>query len=215
MTRMKTTVAAAALALCIAASLPARAQESDAGYTYSPDGCEFEITLPGEPFSTRRCHDEMPDKCALMTGYTQVFNLDATVNFYVSCKPDNTGLRKQFTPDLMRTSLLARPDVQQLQVYDISYNDTKEALMGALFGAGQSKSGGDEMIYVTQLWIGDNSVMTFEGEMIGQDIPEAEEMFAKVMASLHVKTAAAGEEKPEPEESAKKEDAEPKPAPAP
>ena len=95
-------------------ALPARAEE----FRYSPEGCEFSMTFPSEPHAIRRCHDKMPDKCTLMTGYTQVFDLDTTVNFYVACKPSEKDMRKDFTADIMRTSLLARPYVNTLEVYD-------------------------------------------------------------------------------------------------
>lgn len=161
----------------------AHAQE----FVYSPEGCDFRLTFPGEPHAVRRCHDKLTDKCDLMTSYTQVFELDATVNFYVSCKPSPENFRKDFSTDLLRTSLLARPNVDLLEVYDISFNETDEALMGALMGAGRSPSRNDEMVYVTQIWVGNNSVLTFEGEMVGVQKEEVDQLFADVLASMRHK----------------------------
>ena len=164
-------------------SSPTKAQE----YTYAPQGCDFKITFPEEPHTTRRCHTKIADRCDLMSGYTKVFGLDATVNFYVSCKPNEEDLRESFTPDVLRTSLLARPYVESLEVYDINHGETDLAKMSALFGAGPTDNGNDVMLYVAQIWVGENSTLSLEGEIIGHDVPEADELFADILASLHHK----------------------------
>ncbi len=167
---------------------PATAQDSDAdGYTYSPDGCEFEITFPEEPYTVNRCHDKMSDKCQLMSSYTRVFDLDATVNFYLTCEPTSQSRRQEFTPDLLRTSLLARPRVSRLEVYDINLKDTDEAMMSALVGAGPSPVGNDNMIYIAQIWVGDESILSLEGELIGDNTVAADQLFADILRSLRHK----------------------------
>ncbi|MCB9991655.1 MAG: hypothetical protein H6867_09875 [Rhodospirillales bacterium] len=187
--------------LLMVLSLPAMAE----GFVYSPEGCEFQITFPSEPQVTRRCHDKVADKCALMTSYTEVISLDATLNFYVSCRSSEKNYREDFSPDLMRTSLLARPDVDRLEVYDINFQESDQAVMGSLLGAGPSPNGNDPMIYVAQLWVGDASVFSLEAELIGPQSEEADQHFANILRSLHhndweppqaaEETASAGEEK--------------------
>lgn len=168
-------------ALLMIFAVSAHAEE----FTYSPEGCDFQITFPDEPYATRRCHDQMRDKCTLMTSYTQVIDLDTTINFYVTCKQSKESLRDSFTPDLMRTSILARPGVQNLEVYDISYDETDNATMAALLGAGKSANGNDTMLSVIQLWIGDKSVLSLEGELIGQQTEKSDRIFADILQSLH------------------------------
>lgn len=165
-------------------SVPALAQE---GFKYSPEGCEFEIVFPEEPYASRRCHDEMQERCDLMTTYTRVFDLDATINVYVSCRPLGEGNRAQFTPDMLRTSLLARPGVKDLEVYDITFQENEHALMGALLGAGPTANANHAMIYVAQIWVGDNSLFTLESELIGPQIEEVDRAFADILRSLHHK----------------------------
>ncbi len=172
-------------------------------YLWAPDDCEFQMTFPGEPHAIRRCHNKMPDKCMEMTGYTEVFELDATVNIYVSCNPSEISLRKDFTPDLLRTTLLARPNADLLEVYDISQSDTPDALIGALFGAGESPNGNDQMVYIAQLWVGNSSLLTLEAELIGTQSDDVDKAFANILATLKPKNehpvtpeAPAKEEKP-------------------
>src|SRR5262245_14578121 len=55
--------------------------------TYSPDYCEFAVTFPGDPYTTRRCDDENKNKCYDLISYTQVFDMASTVNFRVICNP--------------------------------------------------------------------------------------------------------------------------------
>lgn len=165
---------------------PAFAQQQG-GYLYSPAGCDFQVSFPAEPRLTKRCHDELPNKCSMMTTYTQVFSLDATVNVYVSCQPTSTNARKDYTSDLLRTSLLARPGVSDLETYDITFSETDKAIMGALLGAGETPNGNDVMIYVAEIWAGDNSVFTLEGELIGKQSEDADKIFGTILRSLHHK----------------------------
>jgi len=171
--------------LIIFMTFPALADE----YVYSPEGCDFEITFPEEPGTMRRCHDKLPDQCDMMHGYTKVFGLDATVNIYVHCEPGDENLRDSFSPDTMRTALLARPGVDRLEVYDISHDNGDLAETAAIIGAGKTPNGNDVVIYVGQLWVGDNSMFTMEGELIGSDVEDADFLFADIMRSLRHKDA--------------------------
>lgn len=187
-------------------SPPALAEE----YTYSPEGCEFVITFPEEPRATQRCHDIIQDRCTLMASYTQVFEMDATLNFYVNCEPTERNMREDYTPDALRTMLLARPGVDNLEVYDVTYSETDNATTAALLGAGPSPGGQDPMVYVIQLWVGESSIFTLEAELIGKGHDEADTQFADILRSLHHKdwqpeTAEEPEEPAEPAESAESE----------
>lgn len=169
--------------LILVLSFPAMADE----FVYAPDDCEFKMVFPDEPYAARRCHQKMQDKCDLVTGYTQVFGVDATINFYVTCKPAEPHFRENFTPDIIRTTLLARPGVSSLEAYDISYSENDLATMSALLGAGPTPNGQDVMIYVTQIWVGDGSVLSLEGELIGDGVDEADKLFGKILGSLRHK----------------------------
>jgi len=187
--------------LAMITAFPAFAEE----YTYAPEGCDFIMTFPEEPRATQRCHDKVSDKCTLMTSFTKVYDMDAAINIYVSCKPTETDLRGQFTPDARRTSLLARPGVDTLEVYDVTHSENEKAVMSALLGAGPTPSGKDVMVYVTQLWVSKSSVFTMEAELIGHDISEADKLFSDILGSLHHKDL-----KPEnPNEKSEETEAEP------
>lgn len=186
-------------------AFPARAEE----FVYSPEGCEFRMVFPDEPHAVRRCHPQFADKCELMTGYTKVFDLNATINFYVSCKPAPQDYRKQFTKDLMQTTLLARPGVDKLEVYNMDYQDTADGVVGVLLGAGPTASGNDPMVYVAQLMIGNTSVFSLEAELIGQQIVDVDKSFADILRSLQSVKAADAAKPPPP---AEKEEAEEAPA---
>ncbi len=202
--------------LFLVLSLPVVSTAAADEFVYSPEGCDFKMTFPDEPHAARRCHDKIRDKCDLMTSYTQVFGLDTTVNFYVSCTPAEKDFRKEFTSDLMRTSLLARPNIDLLEAYDISYQETDDAAMAALLGAGESPNGNDQMLYVVQLWVGEHSTLNLEAELIGAQTEESDKYFATVLRSLMHKNAQVEAMPPSPvADSAPEEAGESTPEPAP
>jgi len=169
------------------AAAPARAQvqgtpeAAQGSFPYRQPGCEFEIVFPKAPYTTRRCNPELPDNCELMTSYTQVFDLSATLNFYVSCKPVEESVASQFTQDIMQTPLLARAGASRLQTQETAYDQNDNARMAALLGAGKAGSGNGDLLYVSQIWVGKKSIMTIEGELIGSANDEADIMFADIL----------------------------------
>lgn len=166
-------------------------------YEYAPEGCEFEMRLPSEPATARRCHPMMPNECALMDSFTRVFDLAATVNIFFSCKPIGGATRSNYTEDALRIMLVSRPGVTDLETQEIAIDERENFTRAALLGAGPSQNGQDVMIYTTQIWVGDKSVLTMEGELIGAAHEQADLLFADILHSLRFKDEAAGAENQE------------------
>lgn len=217
--------AAAQDATTQAAQQTAEANKNNTAYVLKPEGCDFQITLPGEPYNTRRCDPENPDNCSRIITYTKTFGLDATVNFQVSCNPADPDTFGKFSTDVMNTTLLAMLGTDKLEEMKSDVYETehfKQAMM-----VGTSKIADNDRLYTAQLWIGHNSIFTVEGEVIGFAGEEADRMFAEVISSARPvdeaalkapeKTAAdKDEEKPaDKDEDKDEEKAEEKAEPAP
>ena len=154
---------------------------------YQPENCEFAIALPEEPYTTRRCHPNMPEKCDLMTSFTQVFGLSTTLNFYISCKPVSTDVAEQFTQDVMQTTLIARAGTR-LDASESAYQEVQggKARVAILMGSGKNTYNGQEELYVSQIWVGQHSIMTIESEINGQSREDADKMLSSILRSVHL-----------------------------
>jgi len=168
--------------LLLFAPAPARAMD----YVYAPEDCEFQMTFPDEPFTTRRCHPDMPDRCELMTGFTKVYDLAVTMNFYVSCKPAARAY-SHYDRELVRTTLIAMAGRSMLDDFETSFDDEGGVKRGAILAAGRSYNDRNDMLYMGQLWVGQHSVMTVEAELIGEPFDETDHDFAKILQSVIAK----------------------------
>lgn len=158
-------------------ALPASAGE----FAYAPEGCEFRLEFPGEPYNSRRCATDESSICREMTSYTKVFRLDATLNINVTCNPAEEKMYERYDGDVMQATLSAMLGKNQLDDYQTGYQEFDVAKEAVLLGTGPS--GNNDRVLVAQLWIGHKSVFSVEAEIIGES-PEADEMFSAILGSI-------------------------------
>jgi hypothetical protein len=164
-------------------SLPAMAAKT----TYSPEGCGFTVTLPTEPVTLRRCHPDLSDKCDLRTSYTQVFGLDTTLNIFVKCEAADEKLYDDYSTDLMRTTLIAMAG-SPVRQYQTDANEMENHKTAMLIGTGMAtNSDGKELLYISQIHVGQGSVLTIESEVIGAANDMADKILSDVLHSVQVK----------------------------
>jgi len=168
-----------ALLFLLLSPLPASAGE----YAYAPEGCEFRMEFPGEPYQSQRCNPDLPSECHDVTTYTKVFGMDATLNFHVTCNPAEEGMFDKYTGDVLQTTLEAMVGNNHLEEYQTGYQELDVAKQAVILGVG--KAGGNEKVYIAQLWIGHKSAFTVEAELIGdQTTAAADDMFANILHSI-------------------------------
>ncbi|MFN3827274.1 MAG: hypothetical protein ACK4NR_06575 [Micavibrio sp.] len=191
--------------LLLTISLPAVAEP----YTYSPENCEFTITLPSEPLMGKKCNPDDPTQCHEILSFTKVFDLSASLTVDVICNPAEDGMYERYTGDVMRTTLIAMAGRGKLDEYETGFTEKPEAKIAYLLGYG--KKGDQDLIYNGQLWIGKKSVFSLEAEIAGEYITGADEVFATILQSVTYKdwktaapadVAAQNEEAPAPEAKA-------------
>lgn len=190
------------LAIVTITATPSRADE----YIYSPEICEFQVALPGEPQNAKRCKPDNPEDCSNITSFTHVFGLDATVDIRLTCNKAETDMYERYSGDVMRATLEGMVGKNKLGDYESHYNETDEAKQAVLIGSGDV--GNNNKIYMAQLWIGKESVFTIEGELIGGPHEEADDMFADILRSVQLKTpdSAADDDTEEAEAEAEADD---------
>lgn len=168
--------------LLIALLMPSFALAEDQN-TYSPEFCDFSIDFPDQPYKVRRCDEDNPNRCYDLVSFTQVFDMTTTVNFRVICNPISASVRKQYSGEVMQATLRAMTKSSVVQEFDTSYTEENGYKLAGLVGEGQV--GRTPTLYIAQLWIGDNSAFSVEGELIGEINDGADELFSSTLRSIH------------------------------
>jgi hypothetical protein len=164
----------------------APAKDSKTPATYSPPHCDFSVTFPSSPYTTRKCDETDEKKCYDMTSYTKVYDMASTVNFRVICNPIDDSVYKHYSAEVMEATLRAMTNRTVLQTFDTTYRTEDNYKQAALIGEG--KSGVLTTIYIAQLWIGHGSALSVEVEMIGEAHDDADKLLSDVLRSVHYLT---------------------------
>lgn len=157
--------------------------ETPKGFTYSPEYCEFSTTFPEEPYTLHICDPEIKDKCYDELSYTQVFEMASTVRFRVVCNPADSSMFEKYSPEVMHATLKAMTHQHFVKEIDASARNEDGYKQAGLVAEG--KEGLTDKIYIAQLWIGRQSVMSVEAEMIGAPVDSADALFSQLLANVH------------------------------
>lgn len=199
------------LPLLLILAFPAIAQDEaeDTRSTYSPDTCEFTITFPDEPYTSRRCDKEDKDKCYNLVSYTQVYGLDSTVNFRVICNPVDESVYEAYSPEVMEATLRAMTKQSVVETHNSSFREAKGYRYKQAGLVGEGHAGRTPMIYIAQLWIGEKSALSVEAELIGEELNEADRLFGDILKTIGHKGEMkknAPKKEPKPEEKAESQE---------
>ncbi len=166
-----------ALAIMMFASY-AQAAETE----YSPEMCEFTITFPEEPYTSRRCDEEGTGKCYDLVSYTKVYDMNATVNFRVICNPIADSIYDQYDESVMKATLKAMTKRSVVDTFSSSYREEDNYKQAGLVGEGLA--GKTSTIYIAQLWIGHESALSVEAELIGEQNDSADVLFKDILQTV-------------------------------
>ena len=154
-------------------------------YIYAPENCAFTMTFPSEPYISRHCNPLDPKDCQRVTSYTKVFDMNTSVNFSVTCNPLEEAMFERYTTPVMETALSAMASAKDVNEYETGSQELDGIKQSVLMGTG--RTGSSDKLYVSQIWISPNSLMTLESELIGDPTEEQEDHFARILRSVQVK----------------------------
>ncbi|MEM9469421.1 MAG: hypothetical protein AAF988_04600 [Pseudomonadota bacterium] len=160
-------------------------KKQETSFRYAPDFCDFEITFPEEPFTSRRCPPNAGNKCYKLQSYTMVYDLKTTVEVSVTCVPSDQRKFERYNERVMRTALRGMVTNSNIDTYDIGYTEEETYKNASLNGSGGS--GAQQKIYTAQLWSGLNSVFTVEAKLTGRSHYEADTVFSDILQTVHLK----------------------------
>jgi len=167
-------------ALLLLTALPVQAEE----FVYQPEPCEFSITYPEHPYDTQRCAKDNVNQCVDIKSFTQVFEAGGTVNFRTHCEESRLAAYQSYTEQTTQTVLKAMARRNHVTVLNNTYREDEEERYKIAGILAEGQSGTKGMIYLAQMWIGKNSVMTVEAELIGQEQVGADTLFRDVLRSV-------------------------------
>lgn len=150
--------------------------------TYSPDHCEFSVTFPDEPYTSRRCEDPEKTRCYDLVSYTQVYEMSATVNFRIICNPVDQDLYDDYSAQVMEATLRTMTKQSVVEEYNSDFREGDGYKQAGLVG--QGKVGRMPMIYIAQLWIGKQSALSVEAELIGDAHDAADQLFSDILKTV-------------------------------
>ncbi len=154
--------------------------------TVSPPGCDFEVTFPSDPYTSRRCPDGANGRCYDLTRYTMVYDMATTVDVRFSCNPLTPAQYDQYSEQVTRMALngmAARNNVVQSNTNFSQENAVRRTTL-----SGSGTSGRQNKIYIAQIWTAQNSMLTMEAELIGNEHPQADAIFGEILRSVKAKT---------------------------
>lgn len=165
---------------------------------YQPDYCDFFAEFPTEPLKGRRCETGDDSRCYDLVSYTKVLGLSSTVRFDIICNPGDEKLFAEYTPEILKKTLRAMAEGNVTDAYEPQVREEKNYRQAGMIGRGRAGMG--DTVYIAQIWISKRSIMAVEGEMMGEQTEEADELFATILRTIGYNET--------PEEKAEREKAE-------
>lgn len=183
-----------ALLILISTSNFAIAQEKLESKEYSPDYCQFTANFPEEPYKTHRCEKNDKNSCYDLISYTKVFDLSTSIRVEIICNPSTPEMYKEFSEEVMKTTVKAMTKSTVIEAFEVNSHQEEEYRQAGLLGKG--RQGLNETIYIAQLWVSDQSIMSVEAELIGEQSEESDVAFADILRNIgYVKEIEAPEDK--------------------
>ncbi len=179
-------------------------------FQYSPEGCQFTITFPEEPVISKRCDSKDSGKCYDLVSFSQVYDLNASVNFRVICNPVADSVYDQYSKEIMTGVLQTMSKGTAVESANSSFREEPHYKQAGL--AGEGKIGKTSMIYIAQLWIAEHSAFSLEGELVGEQDDRADQLFADILRTVRYKDPNAPEIQEDAEEAPQEEAEAPAPA---
>ena len=163
-----------------------REEKENPTHRYAPDFCDFEITFPEEPYTSRRCPDNTGGKCYRLTKYTLIYDVGTNLDMSASCVPSPANNNAHYNERVIRTILQGMARKMNIKTFSIRYEEKDIFRRGLLSGQKQTHKNTPHN-YEVQIWIGPNSILTLEGSLVGQTNPEAKATFNQILNTAHLK----------------------------
>lgn len=149
---------------------------------YEPEYCDFFAAFPSEPMRSRRCEIEDPSRCYDLVSYTKVIEMTSTVKAEIVCNPLPAEAFEAYTQDVMKKTVEAMAMGEVMQGFEPNVREEANFKQAGMIGRGRAGVG--DTIFVAQLWVGRNSIMAVQAEIMGDPSETAEKHFAEILGGI-------------------------------
>lgn len=188
---MKNILRVLIVSLCF---IPAAQAQETKSFEYAPEHCEFKIDFPAQPTIKPTCEDAQKKRCYDLVTFDKVFDMNASVSFKVICSKIDKDVIKTYSGEVMEKTLIAMTDQSVVKTFDTSFREGEGYKQAGL--AGEGRIGMTPTIYIAQLWIGNKSAFSVEGDLTGES-KESEKLFSDILKSARLKSESKPEQKTE------------------
>ena len=149
-------------------------------FRYQPEYCDFTAAFPEEPIVSQQCEKEGDEStCYELVSYTKVFEMSSTVSVNIVCNPVTPEMYEYFSTEVMENTVREMTKESVVETFNVSSSEKENYRLTGLVG--QGKKGLHDTLFIAQLWLSENSIMSVEAEISGQKHSAADELFAGIL----------------------------------
>src|SRR5687768_13547059 len=111
-------------------------QAQSAEYVYAPEGCDFEMTFPEEPITSRRCNPDPdePNRCYEIRTFNRVFAMDSAIKVTARCTQAEDNMLERYSGPVMEFTLKSMATENGITDIETGYADHSDSREATLLG---------------------------------------------------------------------------------
>ncbi|MCK6418928.1 MAG: hypothetical protein L6Q57_08365 [Alphaproteobacteria bacterium] len=153
--------------------------------SFPPPFCNFTISFPQEPDIQKICDKKNKARinCFEQARYTYTYTDGSKIDVRAICNRMTQDIYDHYSERVMDMTVKAMINRALMDHYETSYRAETNYKQAALVGEG--KRNRKPTIFIAQLWIGQQSSLSVEAEMSNEKNKLADEVFSKLLKSIH------------------------------
>ncbi|MDY0028531.1 MAG: hypothetical protein RBR86_01170 [Pseudobdellovibrionaceae bacterium] len=174
-----------ALSLFLVGTTLATAQAEP--FVYAPENCDMRVGFPEKPIIEKKCitHAEKQE-CTDVVTYKKIVPPHSSLTFRITCLEYPKVELNTYTPEIVEKTLNKLLKDQGLEPFDIQSETVDNMQRSTSMSIGTDDEGIAYM-YSGQIWIGEKSLFTLEGNMKGPEEKSVEETFVSILRETYPK----------------------------
>ncbi len=156
-------------------------------FIYAPENCDMRVGFPEKPIIEKKCvtHAEKQE-CTDVVTYKKIAPPQSSVTFRITCVEYPKSELATYTPEIVEKTLNKLLKDQGLEPFDIQSETVDNMQRSTSMSIGTDDEGIAYM-YSGQIWIGEKSLFTLEGNMKGPQEKSVEETFVSILRETYPK----------------------------
>ena len=170
----------AALLIAIIFGYPVQAGAQKNMLEFSPPHCDFSITFPAPYTIEPKCENNGMD-CYDLVCFINGFNDKTQAKIQVICNASPRDYFDRYTPEAVVDTVIAIKDRTALDmVYRTGHENMGQYKAANLIAESEEEN----ILYIAQFMISEQSMMTIEATLSGQENAQADQMVSNILGSV-------------------------------